>query len=121
MIDFEFTTVRGLCRACGWSRAIGVTGIKNGTRAVISVRSCNEDCNVISARTRFYPATVPLAEIQVRCPSYRDLQEEACEIGLVRMCDGFSSLFCGRRCPRCRAVGELRLDAITLLGREPRY
>lgn len=82
---------------------------------MISLRSCWDDCNVISARTRFYPATVPLAEIQARCLSYRDLEEEAHAIGLFPMCDGFSWLFAGRRCPRCGVAGKLELNAITSL------
>ena len=117
MLDFGFTTVRALCRACGWSREVGKTGVNDGMRAVISLRSCRDDCNVISARTRYYPANIPLTEIRLRCPSYRDLREEAYAVGHLRMCDGFASLFVGRRCPRCGVVGQLGLNTISLLRR----
>jgi hypothetical protein len=100
---------------------IGATGIKDDRRAVISVRSCADDCNVVSARTRFYPAEIPVAAIRIRCPDYRDLQEEAYAGGLLRMCGGFAPLFAGRRCPRCHVSGELRLDVFTYCWRDPEY
>jgi hypothetical protein len=64
---------------------------------------------------------MPMAEIQGRCPEYRDLEEEAYALGLHAVMGQFAPLFMGRRCPRCGAEGGLGLNQLTYLGRQPRY
>jgi hypothetical protein len=121
MLGFGFSSVRALCRRCGWQRPIGCTGQKNEIRAVIRVVPCSDPCNLVSARTRYYPVKTPLSTITADLPGYRDLEDEAMQKGLVGMLHEFQPLFEGRRCPRCKQSGQLSLDQIVTLGQDPRY
>ena len=113
MIGLAFSSVRILCRSCGWHRPLGLAGQYDGRRAVIRIQDCSDPCNILSARTRFFPIDKSLAEIAARQSGYRDLHEDATNCGLFRMLLEFQPLFFGKCCPRCHASDAPSLDMIT--------
>ena len=117
----DFHTVRVLCKSCGWFRNIAHSGCADGKRALVSVTRAQDPSHVLHAKVIEVPEALPLQEALQSHPGYRDLVTEAHEKGLFRMEDEFAPLVGDQSCPRCKAVGMLRLSQLWNLGSHVRY
>lgn len=120
-LGFEFSTVRVLCRECGWLRNIGYTGIKDNVRALIQISESRDASHILHGRTLEVSISEPLENVLARHPGYRDLEDEAQTKGLLAMLDEFKPLLASRSCPRCKKLDNLCLDSTTFHGREIRF
>src|SRR5687767_941901 len=100
----EFTTVRALCKACGWFRVLGYCGTKDQVRAVIRIEVDPDGCNLLRGRVLEFPNT---SQPDDWPEGYRDLREESYCCGMFVIEHKFDPLLENRSCPRCRKVGML--------------
>lgn len=112
--------VRLVCYGCGWQRIIGYSGwnyhSKTWTRALIRIAPTDSRCNLVSTAIREiqHPTRDPNLEIQL--DNYRDMQQEAHEMGLHRMGSQFDELLVERKCPRCDLSGRVKLGTHRFSG-----
>jgi hypothetical protein len=91
---------------------IAHAGCADGKRALVSLSRANDPSHVLHARVLEVPDDQPLAEALREHPGFRELVEEANNMGLYKLMKEFQPLLDGQACPRCTTVGKLELSQI---------
>jgi len=117
----DFQTVRVLCKKCGWFRNIAHSGCADGKRALVSISVADDPSHVLHAKVVEVSEDLPLDEVLLKYPGFRDLVQEAHEKGLIRMENEFQPLLHEKICPRCKTIGKLELSQIGNRSSHVRY
>ena len=107
-LDINHQVVRCVCYMCGWFRVVGYSGSHGSKRAIIRFRS-DSATNLVKAEVVVGDSQATVEEIAGGAIGFHDLVAEAHEQGLIRAEHQYDFLFEGRRCPRCKNYGHLRL------------